>query len=808
MSKGVDEKKRKRENVSFRVLKRFFSGDHGFITAEINGQTRNFEIRLKSKRVTVDGIPLSKLKLLFIDQPKRVQRQLAEHLQAEVYRLLAMKDTVSYLYKLPFPSSGAGKVYLYHGGIVRVWYRDKQLLDATLEDREQLVQALHEIAMREGLTLEEEAREVKHVFETLKELTRMFLEVDIGGVQLKYADGNYMRLTYREGDACYFTIPVYCKQKLGDGELTGIRKIYFKCTDGKTEIVEFVPAATGGDFIPGFEFKSVEKLVLTLSEFDDLRQTVERINRGEEEPPSFREVWGELERWRPKIVWLPKIGELKTIAYTIAMRFYDLLPVFCMLGVVGESGSGKKNLAEFVVTFSGGIKLTEGSSLAAMRRLVNQLYPALVFDEKNLADPDVQAFLRASHQKGLFSILCHKEDPDKLISLDSYGPRILLGRPTDMEKMREDTTNRIVFVEMLQKTGKFLRAIPRHEAWPVIKKLYLLLLYRWREFLETWKVLDDIISEYIAGHPRDILPIILTPAFLAGEDKFIPLYEGLIEELKQKTRLDWKIDYILKGILRILAYNIQLVPGETFEVSVKDIIEANEGAYESEKHRGLAIALGITLTRGKLPFVVGRRAGRDNNYYRISLESFREYLEAYRPEIPEDLKAEKPLDTLSSLGFNLKEFLAEAPSGETIIKKVCEQISKEHSTDSADSTKGRSKLVSVEKAGSELIRDKVETSSFSEKKPAPSSGGMCGMCGISGEISTQKISSSSTTWREVYDWLERHGGCAGVLAAAVENGLHLDELMQLIKESNGWLILGPTREMVYTKDRYMEVYGG
>jgi len=290
MSKGVDEKRRKKENVSFRVVKRFFSGDHGFITAEINGQTRNFEIRLKSKRV---------------------QRQLAEHLQAEVYRLLAMKDTVSYLYKLPFPSSGAGKVYLYHGGIVRVWYRDKQLLDATLEDREQLVQALHEIAMREGLTLEEEAKEVKHVFETLKELTRMFLEVDIGGVQLKYADGNYMRLTYREGDACYFTIPVYCKQKLGDGELTGIRKIYFKCTDGKTEIVEFVPAATGGDFIPGFEFKSVEKLVLTLLEFDDLRQTVERINRGEEEPPSFKEVWRELERWRPKIVWLPKIGELK-----------------------------------------------------------------------------------------------------------------------------------------------------------------------------------------------------------------------------------------------------------------------------------------------------------------------------------------------------------------------------------------------------------------------------------------------------------------------------------------------------------------
>ncbi|MEM3648437.1 MAG: hypothetical protein QW506_04655 [Thermoproteota archaeon] len=55
----------------FRVLKTFLASEVGFIEAEVEGVRRRLEVRRKGRTVLVDGVPLSNLRLLFLNHEDR-----------------------------------------------------------------------------------------------------------------------------------------------------------------------------------------------------------------------------------------------------------------------------------------------------------------------------------------------------------------------------------------------------------------------------------------------------------------------------------------------------------------------------------------------------------------------------------------------------------------------------------------------------------------------------------------------------------------------------------------------------------------
>jgi hypothetical protein len=375
-----------------------------------------------------------------------------------------------------------------------------------------------------------------------------------------------------------------------------------------------------------------------------------------------------------------------------------------------------------------------------MRRIINTMFPGISFDEKTLSEPDIQSFMRASHRKSSFIIIADRENANKIYTYDPYGPRILTCLPSDYAELREDTLGRHVTINMVRGHVPDRLNLSRENVWPVVKKLYLLLLYRWKDYLEAWKAIDSLISRYLAGHGRDIVPIMLTPALLAGKDKFTLLFNVLIEEFKVKaSTLEVKLDYLVNGLLRHIIGLKTLDknnPPSAIWVTPKDIVAANEGEYDgkNKEHKSWATTLGIILRNARvsktLPFVINYRDKRDGRYYEIELGSFFKYVSAYGVTLPEDGEKEVLEKIVGKAGLSLEavtipkvdSILAEIKNsaGISIFEEVPQvpQVPQEEAEG----------VISPKEAQNELISEKPESSPDSEKKQESGSSGTCGTC--------------------------------------------------------------------------------
>jgi len=740
------EKGERRSSDRFIVKSRRLTSEGvGFIDALVDGKPMRFEVVKKGSSILVKGVPLSQLGLLFLENDK--PEELVKRLKLEVYTLVNRSETATYLQQYRFLDA---TLFLLDDGSVKLVRGDEELYSGSLEADEQLTLKLVEVARRLGLSEKEAVDKVKEVFEFLKLFAKKLESVEVGGLTVRYAGGVYARQTYVAGDEAYIALYLYGEWEVKEGVwVAGVRPVWFASSSGIVREAEVLPFFSPMNIIP-VELRVVRNAVLDVAEFKELKESIDAINKGEAAPPTFRDVWNDVEWLLSTAMFIQQSELMKSVSYVIHSWLYDFHKICPQLAIVGESGSGKTELRDRITALTRTIPLTQGSSLPAMRRIINTIFPGISFDEKILSDPDIQSFMRASHRKNNFIVIADRENTNKIYTYDPYGPRILTCLPSDYAELREDTLGRHVTINMVRGRVSDRLNLSRENVWPVVKKLYLLLLYRWKDYLEAWKAVDAPVSRYLAGHGRDIVPIMLTPALLAGRDKFESLYEVLMEEFKVKaSTLEAKLEYLINGILRHIVSLETLDednPPSSIWVSPKDIVKANEGSYDGEdgNHKSWVRSLGRLLKNARstksLPFVKNYTDRRDGRYYEIELGSFFKYAASYSFTLPEDVETDEvKLETLKQLGFNLET--AREPSAEeayTQIKNVAGiSIYEETPQTPLMPQKEAEGVISQKEARNEPISEKPESSPDSGKKQKSSPSGISGVCGISSEKEIQ-----------------------------------------------------------------------
>jgi hypothetical protein len=713
-------------NVQFDVKKRYLTSEGvGVIEATVEGEHMRFEITRKGQSILVNHIPLTQLKLLFLGRDNA--KDLAERLKLEVYQLVNQAETETYLQQYRFLDS---TLYVSNDGFVKLVRGNTELYRGSMEDDKTLKVRLVEVARAHGLSEAEAVDKVREMFETLRHLTRRLESIEVDGLTVRYADGVYARQTYVAGDEAYIALYLYGEWEVKEGVwVAGVRPVWFVSSNGVVKEAEVLPFFSPMNIIP-VELRVVRNAVLDVVEFKELKESIDAINRGEAAPPTFREVWNNVEWLLSTAMFIGQSELMKSVSYDVHSWFYDFHKICPQLAIVGESGSGKTELRDRITVSTRTIPLTQGSSLPAMRRMINTMFPAISFDEKLLTEPDVQSFLRSSHRKSSFIVIADRENANKVYTYDPYGPRILTCLPSDYAELREDTLGRHVVVNMVRGRVPDRLDLTREKLWPVVKKLYLLLLYCWRDYLEAWRAIDVLISRYLAGHGRDIVPIMLTTALLAGKDKFKSLYEVLMKEFKVKSStLEAKIEYLLNGVLRYVIDQNTLSGDElpkSIWVGPRDIVKANEGSYDrdDEGHESWVRSLGRLLKNARstrsLPFVIESTRRKEGVSYEIELESFFKYASSYSFKLPEDVEAdEKKVEKLKKLSLTID--MVKEPNAEeayTQIKNISGIFLLEETAQTTPTTPEETgAAISPKEARNELISEKPESSPISEKKP-------------------------------------------------------------------------------------------
>ena len=462
-----------------------------------------------------------------------------------------------------------------------------------------------------------------------------------------------------------------------DTVLTGVKTLVFRSREGKAELVSEPPFPVP-ETITGFPVSFIRSIVLTADELQELVEAVRRINKGEEAPPSWREVYEDILRMIPEYVGAREEVYVLAALYIIYCYFYDLVDHSVYLLVSGESGSGKRNLSRFIGALTRSISVS-GASKAALQRIINVFYPGIIIDETEV-DQDFALFLNRGYQRGLYVVLVQDAQANQFLVIDAFSPKVVVSLPERLANIPHDTRNRAVEIVLERRKGYFKRDVDRKEAWPVVKKLYLLMLYRWREFLDTYRLLDPVLSKYFGGHDRDKWLLLATVAHLIGEDVLKKLLEAAVSQYRESRKISEKIFKIIEGVLRAtslylkyrevagggglsekeypplaeLCREVRLDGAGAVGVTPKAVVIANNieveggdgGVPEScrlplrdYEVKSEAKSIGHTLARAKLPFVASRRReGKEGKrFYYIDLRALEEYVKAYDIELPPDI---------------------------------------------------------------------------------------------------------------------------------------------------------------------------
>jgi hypothetical protein len=740
-------------SVQFDVERRYLTSEGtGVIEATVDGERMRFEIARKGQSILVNRVPLTQLKLLFLGRENA--KDLAERLKLEIYQLVNQAETETYLQQYRFLDA---TLFVSNDGFVKLVRGSTELYRGSIEDDKALKVKLVEVARQHGLSEGEAVDKIREIFETLRHLTRRLETIEVDGLTVRYADGLYARQTYVAGDEAYVALYLYGEWEVKEGVwVAGVRPVWFVSSNGVVREAEVLPFFSPMNIIP-VELRVVRNAVLDVAEFKELKESIDAISRGEATPPTFRDVWNDVEWLLSTAMFIQQSELMKSVSYNMHSWFYDFFKICPQLAIVGESGSGKTELRDRITASTRTIPLTQGSSLPAMRRIINTMFPGISFDEKTLSEPDIQSFLRASHRRGSFIVIADRENVNRIYTYDPYGPRILTCLPSDYAELRVDTLGRHVVVNMVRGRVPDRLDLSREKLWSVLRKLYLLLLYRWKDYLEAWKAVDALVSEYLAGHGRDIVPIMLTSAILAGKDKFKLLYEVLMKEFKIKSAtLEAKIEYLLNGVLRHIIDQNTLSGADlpkSIWIGPRDIVKANEGYYdrENEIHESWVRSLGRLLknarSTGSLPFVTDSTRRKEGVSYEINLQDFFKYASSYGFKLPEDVGADvEKLEKLKKLGLTIDTVKEPDAEGAYVQIKnsagisLFEEITSIAQTTPEGVSEEAERVISPKEARNELISEKPESSPISEKKPESSSS-------VVNAINV--VSPEKDTWKEI-----------------------------------------------------------
>ncbi len=662
--------------VEVRVLGRSFSpserGGSGYVrfavrlpegekvfTLYVEREGRRVSLSLGARR----NIPLTRARLLleqpeFDSLPKREKRRLEAEIQALVYSLLELEKS---------PARAVFRVRC--GDYSLVLYEDRTLAafgkgwreKAPLEDERQVLELRAKLLARlkgEGVADAEE--QVERAFKALAEWTSAHPVLEVGNVRVKPPAKEYAaRRMWLEGGRLHYRLWVYGEVTVGDATLEGAVPILFvsdgekvEWTSEEGEYIVLPPTLAAG-------------VALRVEEVRELLAEIKRINEGKGEPPAWSEVLEDIVQLSRKAVGVPEFVRRLFAFFTMHTYLFELFERSLYLALIGPSGSGKGAAGEFIATLTFSAR-TASPSIASVARLSNAIAPVWIIDETRLDDEEWRLFLNMGTQRGLIMLRCNKENPDETQPINPYAPKVLLVQPDRWSQVAHDVQNRTVKVEMLKEKARFVREIPREEAWRVKKKLILLALYRWREYLEAFEKVDEIVSRHFAGHARDVWAHFLALALLCGPEHAREVAEKAVEEYARKEDIDPKIAELVQACLvatslfatgseggenglreaealeGMLVERAQKDGGEEWVLRVTPKALAKALGYEDREAESLARTFGRLLKRGRLPFVLDfTRVGRKRErYYVISLPLLADYARRYEIELPEEVDAD------------------------------------------------------------------------------------------------------------------------------------------------------------------------
>jgi hypothetical protein len=594
----------------------------------------------------------------FDSLPKREKRRLEAEIQALVYSLLELEKS---------PARAVFRVRC--GDYSLVLYEDRTLAafgkgwreKAPLEDERQVLELRAKLLARlkgEGVADAEE--QVERAFKALAEWASAHPVLEVGNIRVKPPAKEYAaRRMWLEGGRLCYRLWVYGEVTVGDATLEGAVPILF-VSDG--EKVEW--SSEEGEYIV-LPPSIAAGVALRVEEVRELLAEIKRINEGEGKPPAWSEVLEDIAQLSRKAVGVPEFVRLVFALFIKHAYLFELFERSLYLALIGPSGSGKGAAGEFIaaLTFSA---RTASPSIASVARLSNAIAPVWIIDETRLDDEEWRLFLNMGTQRGLIMLRCNKENPDETQPIIPYAPKVLLAQPDRWSQVAHDVQNRTVKVEMLKEKARFVREIPREEAWRVKKKLILLALYRWREYLEAFEKVDEIVSRHFAGHARDVWTHLLALALLCGPDYAREVAEKAVEEYARKEDIDPKIAELVQACLVATSLfaagsedggnglrEAEALEGVLVEKAEREdreewVLQATPKAlakalgYEDREAESAARTFGRLLKRGRLPFVLDfTRVGRKRErYYVISLSLLADYARRYEIELPGEVDAE------------------------------------------------------------------------------------------------------------------------------------------------------------------------
>ncbi|RLD17131.1 MAG: hypothetical protein DRI22_00445 [Caldiserica bacterium] len=693
--------------LNFKVIRKFWGGERGFIDVEVESKRYRINVK-KVKRGFLLGvnrsptIPLSRINLLmrsFGIGKGRKKKELRELLETEIFALInAEKEISSIIYRGCFLNA---KVYGYEDGTIRIYYKNKsKMYLCDVCDEGSLKEALYEICTFEGVEPQRSAEIINQFIEKFKKEYTPLQSVELpDGTIIRAVNTNHTPLN---GDKLISLLWVWGRFKYEDIEVEGAKAVLVESEKDKVNF----PETPIPDVVLGMKYDLVGNCILSVEEFHDL---IESIKRGE--IPTWNEIFNEIIEKMKEYVGIDEKGRIIIALFIIHTYFYELFPHTLYLIIVGESGSGKRNAKNFTAATTRSISVTS-PTLPAMRRVIDKVRPVAVIDETKI-DENLRRFLNAGNQKGHRIILCDKENPDRILDLNPYSPKVLVFQHSDLSILKEDTRNRCVQITMVRRKGVFKREVKREEVWNLVKKLYLLMLFRWKEYYDTYNKLDPIISKYIGGHARDKWLHLISLSYLIGKDVLEKVLSYCIEEYEKREEFSEIVRYTIYGILRALYLSLESSDevlekfdiGELLEemkegedrkqirLTPKAIVIANEGYYDKKnrEHISLVRRIGKLLKRAELEFVVdfSREGKKRTRFYTIDLQKLYDYLRSYEPELPADINYKLIKDELDLDFENIQSKLSEFKS--TVLelwereRKINEQNGEKTSETSATS---------------------------------------------------------------------------------------------------------------------------
>jgi len=647
----------------FKVVGRFWNGKLGYFILDTGVKKYRIEIRRHRKAILLGlnerpHIPKNRLDILInkiveeLNIKKKEFNKIRDLIEKEIWKTVYsdLEDRPKSFYRERFLNA---YIVFYEDNTIRIFHKgDVYKVDMT--DDATLTEKLYEIATSEGYNYEEASRLVDEFKKKLKK------SVEIPSIVI-LPDGTIIRSVQKDeiirGDTARIKLWVYGEMTKEGFTFKGIRCIVVLSDCVNVDFPEY-------DIDEGIVVVENEKLVenITLSprEVERLKISIKKCMADPTSIPSWREVYNLLYTTIDKYIGMDERSKVLTVLFIIHSYFYEFFPVTFYIIIVGESGSGKANLKDFISKLTRSVSVAQ-PTIAALYRIVNNLDCVVVIDETRF-DSFLRLWLNVGNRRGTWIPRADKEDQDKIRAMKAFSPKVLVCQPSQLSKIATDTRNRSIIINMKRKKGVFEREVRREEIWPIIEKLYLLKIFRWKEYYRVFQNLDQIISQYLGGHPRDKWPHLIALAYLIGEDVLKKVLDYCIEDYAKREEFSELVSYVVNGILRCVSVSLtggqgqglrefetELMEVETEENGVikltsKAIVIVNEGFYDqrNKDHRSLVRQIGRLLKKGGLPFVVGfsREGTKGSRWYCVDLTKLYNFLKSYEPELPEDIDFE------------------------------------------------------------------------------------------------------------------------------------------------------------------------